>query len=84
MIDGGSCDTVQSALAAIIDSQAAAVVICTGDSHDAASVTEYVDVLNARQPDLTVLFANIDDWIDNGVNAYEMNRTLQDKLGIGK
>ena len=83
MIDGGGHDSIESALRATLNSQAAAVVICIGDGHDAASVTEYVDALNARQPDLTVLFADIDDWIDNGVNAYEMNRTLQDKLGIG-
>ena len=93
VIDGGNYDTVQSALVATIDSQAAAVVICAGDGLDAASVTEYVDALKARQPDLTVLFvgdasnqmkADIDDFIDIGVNAYEMNRTLQDKLGVGK
>ena len=92
VIDGGNYDTVESALAAIIDSQAAAVVICAGDSHDAALVPEYVRALKEQQPELTVLFAgdasnqmkaDIDDFIDISVNAYEMNRTLQDKLGVG-
>ena len=83
VIDGGGHGSIESAIHATLNSQAAAVVICTGDSHDAAAVTAYIDALNARQPDLTVLFADIDDWIDNGVNAYEMNRTLQDKLGVG-
>ncbi len=92
VIDGGNYDTVESALVATIDSQAAAVVICAGDGLDAASVTEYVGALKARQPELTVLFAadaknkmkaDIDDFIDIGVNAYEMNQTLQDKLGVG-
>ena len=80
VIDGGGHGSIESAIHATLNSQAAAVVICIGDSHDA---TAYIDALKARQPDLTVLFADIGDWIDNGVNAYEMNRTLQDKLGIG-
>ena len=93
VIDGGNCDTVESALAAIIDSQAAVVVVCAGDGHHAALVPEYVRALKEQQPELTVLFvgdasnqmkADIDDFIDIGVNAYEMNRTLQDKLGVGK
>ena len=92
VIDGGNYDTVESALAATIDSQAAAVVICAGDSHDAALVPEYVRALKGQRPELTVLFAadvnnqmkaDLDDFIDISVNAYEMNRTLQDKLGVG-
>ena len=93
VVDGGGHDSIESAIHAALNSQAAAVVICAGDSYDAASVTEYVDALKTRQPDLTVLFvgdasnqmkADIDDFIDISVNAYEMNRTLQDKLGVGK
>ena len=93
VIDGGSCDTVQSALAAIIDSQAAAVVICAGDSHHAALASEYARALKGQRPELTVLFAadasnqmkaEFDDSIDTAVNRYEANRTLQARLGIGK
>lgn len=93
VIDGGDCDTVQSALAALIDSQAAAVVICAGDSHHAALVSEYARALKGKQPGLIALFAGgaknqmkagIDDSIDTVVNRYEANRTLQARLGIGK
>lgn len=93
VIDGGSYDTVESALAAAIDSQAAAVVICVGDSHYAALVPEYVRALKGQRPGLTVLFAadasnqmkaELDDSIDTAVNRYEANRMLQARLGIGK
>ena len=87
VIDGGNCDTVESALAAAIDSQAAAVVICAGDGHDAALASEYARALKEQRPELTVLFAadaKNQMRADISVNAYEMNRTLQDKLGIGK
>ena len=93
VIDDGGYDSIESALDAAISSQAAAVVICAGDSCDAAFVSEYVRALKAQQPQLIVMLAGdpknqegqagIDDFIYDGVNAYEMNRTLQDKLGIG-
>ena len=93
LIDDGGYDSIESALEAAISSQAAAVVICTGDSSDAAFVSEYVRALKAQQPQLIVIFAGepknqesqdgIDDFIYHGVNAYETNRALQGKLGIG-
>ena len=91
VIDRGGYDSIESALRATLNSQAAAVAICAGDSHDAALVTEYVRALKAQQPQSIVILAgdsdqveaDIDDFVDRDVNGYEMNRTLQEQLGVG-
>ena len=82
IIDRGSYDTVESALEAVIGSHADAVVVCASGRQANVLASEYVRALKAQQPALPVILA--DDVIGAAVNAYEINRALQEKSGIGE
>jgi len=97
LVDKGGYDTVESAVQATVDSGAPAVVICSTDTKYAGVVPDFVQALKAQQPDIVVILAGyphdnvdtfreagVDDFIHIRANCYEMNKELQDRLGVGK
>ena len=97
LIDKGGYDTVESALQATLDSNILAVVICSTDDKYVDVVPEFTQAIKARKPHMVVILAgypkdkveeyrqaDVDDFIHIRANCYEMNKTLQERLGVGK
>ncbi len=96
LTDNGGYDDITSAVDATITNNAPAVVICSTDAKYADVVPEFVLALKSQKPDTVVILAGypkdkIDDYREAGVddfihvraNCYDMNKDLQDRLGVG-
>lgn len=97
LIDNGGYADVEGAVTATVASHAQAVVICSTDAKYEAIVPEFTLTLKAKNPDLIVILAGyppdkideyrnagVDDFIHIRANCYDMNKELQDRLGVGK
>lgn len=96
LIDKGGFDSIESAVDATLSSGAPALVICSTDAQYTEIVPDFVKAIKVQKPDMTIILAGypkdkideykqagIDDFIHIRANCYEMNKQLQDRLGVG-
>jgi len=96
LISQGGYDTLESGIDATLVSDAGAVVICSTDAKYAEVVPEFVQAIKAQKPDMIIILAGypkdkldeykqvgVDDFIHIRANCYDMNKKLQDRLGVG-
>ena len=96
LINLGGFNIIESAIKASLYSDTKAIVICSTDAKYAEIVPEFTKALKAQKPDLIVILAGypqdkieeyrqagVDDFIHIRANCYDMNKQLQDHLGVG-
>ena len=97
LINQGGYDSIESAINASLASDAKAIVICSTDGKYAEIVPDFAQAIKAQKPAMIVILAGypqdkideykqagVDDFIHIRANCYEMNKQLQDQLGVGK
>lgn len=95
MLQNPGFETVEAAAVAALASAASAVVICSTDDVYVEIVPSLTKQLKAQNPDLIVILAGypqdqvesykeagVDEFIHIRANCYDMNRALQEKLGV--
>lgn len=95
LVDQGGYETPEDAADAALNIDAIAVVICSTDADYPEVVPPLVERIKAQKPEMMVILAGypvdqieahkaagVDEFIHIKANCYEINRKLQEKMGV--